>query len=357
MGHAFVLLFLIPAVAIALSFIFLDDILIKILGASPAVFPYAKTYLKIILYGAIFAAAGPGINHFIRSDGHPKTSMFTQILGAVINIVLDPIFIFVFGWGIAGAAWATVISQFISFLWVVLYFNSRWTKLRFRLKYMKLELGLTLKIMAVGFAPFALQTAIGFVNALLNHSLLLYGGDIAVAAIGIVYSILIIIFMPIQGLTQGAQPIIGYNYGAKQYERVKRTFVLAVTYATISMTAGFILMEAFPGFFISIFRNERGELMDLGIRSLRICTIMFPVVGFQIIASNFFQALGKPLQGTLLSLSRQIIFFIPLLLILPKIFGLQGILFAFPAADLGAASLSAIFVYREFKRMNAACVK
>jgi putative MATE family efflux protein len=357
MGHAFVLLFLIPAAAIALSFIFIDDILIKVLGASPAVFPYAKTYLKIILYGAIFAAAGPGINHFIRSDGHPKTSMFTQILGAAVNIILDPLFIFVFGWGIAGAAWATVISQFISFLWVVLYFNSRWTKLRFRLKYMKLEPGLTLKITALGFAPFALQMAIGLVNALLNHSLLLYGGDIAVAAIGIVYSILIVIFMPIQGLTQGAQPIIGYNYGAKQYERVKRTFVLAVTYATISMTAGFILMEAFPGFFISIFRNEQGQLMDLGIRSLRICTIMFPVVGFQIIASNFFQALGKPLQGTLLSLSRQIIFFIPLLLILPKIFGLQGILFAFPAADLGAASLSAIFVYREFKRMNATRAK
>jgi putative MATE family efflux protein len=188
MGHAIVLLFLLPAVVIVILLIFVDTILIDIMGASEAVFPYAKTYLRIILYGGIFSAMGPGLNHFIRSDGHPRTSMFTQILGAGINLILDPIFIFGFGWGIAGAAWATIISKFISFLWVMFYFNSRYTKLRFRIREMKLTLSLSVKIMAIGFAPFAMQLAIGLVNILLNRSLFLYGGDVAVSAMGIVYS-------------------------------------------------------------------------------------------------------------------------------------------------------------------------
>ncbi|MDR3167894.1 MAG: MATE family efflux transporter, partial [Treponema sp.] len=272
MGHAFVLLFLLPLIVVTILMIFMDTILIDILGTSETVLPYAKTYLRIILYGGVFSAMGPGINHFIRSDGHPRTSMFTQILGAVINIILDPIFIFLFHWGIAGAAWATIISQFISFLWVMLYFNSRYTKLRFHIREMKLTLDLSFKIMAIGFAPFAMQLAVGLVNILLNRSLFLYGGDVAVSAMGIVYSILVMIFMPLQGLNQGAQPIIGYNYGAKKYRRVKETYKGAIFFSTLFVSLGFILIQLFPGFFIAIFRNEQGELMDLGIRVLRICT-------------------------------------------------------------------------------------
>jgi putative MATE family efflux protein len=352
MGHALVLLFLLPALVIAVLMIFMDTILIDILGASENVFPYAKTYLRIILYGGIFSAMGPGINHFIRSDGHPRTSMFTQILGAVINIILDPIFIFGFGWGIAGAAWATIISQFISFLWVMFYFNSRYTKLRFRIREMKLSLSLSLKIMAIGFAPFAMQLAVGLVNILLNRSLFLYGGDVAVSAMGIVYSILVMVFMPLQGLNQGAQPIIGYNYGAKKYGRVRKTYKMAVFFSTIFVSLSFILIQLFPGFFIAIFRNEPGELMDLGIRVLRICTLFMPALGFQIISSNFFQAIGKPLQGTVLSLSRQILLFIPLLLILPRFFGILGVFSAMPAADVGSTTLSAIIIFREMKRIK-----
>jgi putative MATE family efflux protein len=352
MGHALALLFLIPALVVALLLIFMDTILLDILKTSEAVFPYAKTYLRIILYGGIFSAMGPGINHFIRSDGHPRTSMFTQILGAVINIILDPIFIFGFGWGIAGAAWATIISQFISFLWVMLYFNSRYTKLRFHIRDMKLTLDLSLKIMAIGFAPFAMQMAIGLVNILLNRSLFRYGGDVAVSAMGIVYSILVMVFMPLQGLNQGVQPIIGYNYGAKKYHRVKEAYKLAVFFSTLFVSLGFILIRLFPGFFIAVFRNEQGELMDLGVRVLQICTLFMPALGFQIITSNFFQAIGKPLQGTVLSLSRQILLFIPLLLILPRFFGLTGVFIAMPAADVGATALSAFIMFREVKRIN-----
>ncbi|GHV74812.1 MATE family efflux transporter [Spirochaetia bacterium] len=352
MGHAFALLFLIPGVVIVVCLVFLDDILIRILGVSEAVFPYAKSYLQVILYGGIFSAMGPGINHFIRSDGHPKTSMLTQIIGAVINIILDPIFIFGFGWGVAGAAWATIISQFISFVWVIGYFNSRFTLLRFRWRAMKLELRTTLTILAIGFAPFAMQLAIGLVNILLNRTLSTYGGDIAVAAMGIVYSILIVIIMPLQGLNQGAQPIIGYNYGAKKYDRVKKTYKWAVISATIFVSAGFILFQLFPHFFIAIFSKEEGELMDIGVFALRRCTLVLPVIGFQILSSNFFQSIGKPLQGTVLSLSRQILLYIPLLIILPQFFGIRGVFFAMPAADFGASILSAFVMARELRLLK-----
>jgi putative MATE family efflux protein len=352
MGHALVLLFLIPGLIIAICLVFLDWILLSVLGASEAIFPYAKTYLRIVLYGGVFSAVGPGINHFIRSDGHPKTSMFTQILGAVVNIILDPIFIFGFRWGIAGAAWATIISQFVSFLWVMLYFNSRFTALRFRLRDMKLEYHLSLKILAIGFAPGAMQTAIGLVNIILNRSLFFYGGDLAVTAMGIVYSILVIVFMPLQGLSTGIQPIIGYNYGAKQYGRVRRVFKLSVVCATIFVSLIFTLIQIFPGFFIAIFRNEAGELMDLSVRALRISTLFFPFLGFQILASNYFQSVGKPVQGTFLSLSRQILFYIPLLLILPRFFGLTGVFTAIPASDLGAVLLCLAVIRGELKRLR-----
>jgi putative MATE family efflux protein len=354
MGHALTLLFLVPGLFILLSLLFLDTLLRDLLKVSAAVFPYAKTYLRIILYGGIFSAVGPGINHFIRSDGHPKTSMFTQILGAVINIILDPLFIFVFDWGIAGAAWATILSQFISFLWVIGYFNSSFTKLRFHIRNMKLELPLSLRIMAIGFAPFAMQAAIGLVNAILNRTLYQYGGDMALTAMGIVYSILVLIIMPLQGLTQGVQPIIGYNYGAKKYRRLIQAYRLAVLWATIFVVAGFVLMQGFPRFFIGIFRNEEGELMRMGIRSLRTCTLGLPFLGFQIISANFFQALGKPIPGTLLSLSRQILLFIPLVLLLPRFFGVYGIFFAIPASDLGASLLAALMIGRELRRLHPA---
>ncbi|MDR3337161.1 MAG: MATE family efflux transporter [Treponema sp.] len=352
MGHAFVLLFLIPGVVIVFSFIYLDEILLYVLNASETVFPFAKTYLRIILYGGIFSAMGPGINHFIRSDGRPRTSMLTQIIGAVINIILDPVFIFGFGWGVAGAAWATIISQFISFVWVIGYFNSRWTSLRFRVRSMHLEAPVCFQILAIGFAPFVMQLAIGLVNILLNRSLFRYGGDIAVASMGIVYSILIVIFMPVQGISQGVQPIIGYNYGARKYGRAKKAFKWAVIWGTVLVCFGFALFQLFPRFFIAMFRNEEGPLMDMGGRALRICTLFFPALAFQIISSTFFQSIGKPLQATVLSLSRQILFYIPLLFILPRFFGIWGVFSAMPAADVFAVLLSAGITLRELKRMK-----
>jgi putative MATE family efflux protein len=352
MGHAFVLLFALPFIAIVLCLIFLDDILIRILGASETVFPYAKTYFQIILYGAIFSAMGPGINHFIRSDGHPRTSMVTQLIGAGINIILDPVFIFGFGWGIAGAAWATIISQFISFVWVIAYFNSKFTTLRFRPKNMKIDPRLTGTILAMGFAPFVMQLAISLVGVIQNHTLNAYGGDTAVSAMGIVYSIMIVFFMPLQGISQGAQPIIGFNYGAKKYERVIKTYKWTVIAGTLFIGAGFALIQLFPIFFIALFSKEGGELRDMGVYCLRVSTMLFPLIAVQVFTSQYFQAVGKPVQSTILSLSRQILFYIPFLGFLPKAFGLDGVFFAMPASDILAVLVSAFFMFSELKRLR-----
>jgi putative MATE family efflux protein len=352
MGHALALLILIPGLVIVVSLIFLDDIIIHILGASDTVFPFTKEYLQIILWGGIFSAIGPGINHFIRSDGHPRTSMVTQLIGAGVNIILDPIFIFGFGWGIAGAAWATIISQFISFVWVMAYFNSKYTPLRFRLRDMKPELKLTAAILAIGFAPFVTQAAISIVSVFQNRALNAYGGDLAVSAMGIVWSIMIIFFMVIQGLNAGVQPIIGYNYGAKKYDRVRKAYKWTVISATLFMIVSFLLLQIFPGAFISLFSSEEGPLMSMGIYCLRISTLLFPVVGFQMVTANYFQAVGKPLQGTILSLARQFLLYIPILLLLPRLFGLDGVLFAMPLADAAAVIISAGFMLVELKRLN-----
>jgi len=358
MGHAFVLLFLLPAACIVVVLIFMEPILRDIMKVDGKVYEYAETYLRITLYGAVFAAMSPGITHFIRSDGHPKTSMMVQIIGAVLNIILDPIFIFALDMGVAGAAWVTVISQFISLVFVMGYFNSKYTRLRFRVKYMKLEPRLTGKILAIGFAPFIMQFAMSLVGILQNATIIKYGGDDALTAMTIFFTVFIIIFMPMMGIGQGAQPIIGYNYGAKQYDRVKKCFKLAIIACTIFLTTGFLIIQIFPGFLFSLFSKDTGNMRGLAVLTMRICTSMFPIIAIQLMGGQFFQAIGKPVQATIVSLSRQILFLIPALLFLPLLFEsigvrpLYGVYWAFPLADFCASIISAVFVLREFRKWN-----
>jgi putative MATE family efflux protein len=351
-GHAFILLLLTSAFFVVISFAFLDKIIIHILGSSEVILPFAKSYLRIILLGVVFNTMGTGLNYFIRSDGHPRTAMFTQLIGAVINIILDPIFIFGFGWGIAGAAWATIIAQFISFSWVVFYFNSKSTQLRFNIRKMKPEKALTLNILSLGFAPFSRQIAMSFVLGIMNHSLYFYGGDIAVTAMGIVYSILSLISMPLQGLTQGSQPIIGYNYGAKLYSRVRKAYIWAIASGFVFTVIAFAFLQLFPHVLFGIFTKEKGELLDIGIRCLRISMLMLPIVGFQMISANYFQAIGKPLQSILMGLSRQVFGYIPLLLLLPRIWGLNGVFYAMPVSDFLSAILALVLITLDQKRIG-----
>ncbi len=351
MGNAFLLLFLVPLLVILPCLFFPRQILTAI-GTTPDLLPYSERYVRILMYGGVFAAMSPGINHFIRSDGHPRTSMFTQLLGAVINTILDPIFIFVFHWGIEGAAWATVIAQTVSFLWVMSYFNSSLTPLRFKISAMRLEWKLVIKILAIGFAPFSMQMAMNVMNLVLNRQLLHYGGDMAVAVIGIVYSVIIMIMMPLQGINQGAQPIIGFNYGARKYDRVVATYWLAVKYATIFVTVGWIIIEIFPGVCVRLFNNDNLELLQLGSKALRICSLMMPIIGFQVITSNYFQAVGKPLQSTFLSLSRQFLILIPLLYILPPFWGVLGVYSALPLSDIISFCISAVVMSFELRALR-----
>jgi putative MATE family efflux protein len=358
MGHAFVLLFLLPAISIVIILIFMEPILRGIMKADGKVYEYAETYLRITLYGAVFGAMSPGITHFIRSDGHPKTSMMVQIIGAVLNIILDPIFIFVLDMGVAGAAWVTVISQFVSLVFVLGYFNSKWTRLRFRVKYMKLEAKLTAQILAIGFAPFIMQFAMSFVGVLQNTVIIKFGGDDALTAMTIFFTVFTLIFMPMMGIGQGAQPIIGYNYGAKQYDRVKKCFKLAMIACTIFLTTGFLIIHIFPGTLFSLFSKDTGSLRELSITTMRICTSMFPLIAIQLMGGQFFQAIGKPVQATIVSLSRQILFLIPALLFLPLLFKsigirpLFGVYWAFPLSDFCASIISAVFVLKELRSWN-----
>jgi putative MATE family efflux protein len=363
MGHAFALLFLFPAIGIILSNIFFDSILRNVLKVSDTMYPYAATYLRIILYGAIFGAMSPGITHFIRSDGHPKTSMLVQIIGAVSNIILDPIFIFVFKMGIAGAAWATIISQFISLVFVLAYFNSKWTKLRFRFTHMiHLDKKTVLNILAIGFAPFAMQLAHSLVGIIQNNQIIRYGGDLALTAMTVVFSILTMVFMPLQGIGAGAQPIIGYNYGAKKLDRVRRCYTLSLIACIALLTCGTILTESAPGLCFALFSKDRGILRELGMRTLRICTCGLPFLALQLTGGMFFQAIGKPVQGTILSLSRQFLIFIPCIIFLPILFGgiglnpVEAIFWTLPISDTLAGALGFVFVMLQFSKWKKAGV-
>lgn len=346
--------FLSIAISVALvigGYAFLDPLL-SFLGASEAVLPYARTYMRIILLGVIPNSLGFGLNGFIRAEGSPRTAMVTMLIGAILNTVLDPLFIFVFDMGIAGAAWATIISQTLSAVWVLAYYLGPRSHLKLRLGEMRPRADIVIRIAAIGSAPFAMQLASSALNAILNMQLKTYGGDLAISAMGVIYSFVMLILMPIFGLNQGAQPIIGYNYGARNRERVVKATELAILVASVITTLGWLATRIFPAAIMAAFSAKDAELIALGSRAMRIFFALFPIVGFQIVASSFFQAIGKPRQAMVLSLSRQVLFLIPLLVILPRFAGLQGVFMASPIADVLSAAVTGTFFWLELRRMR-----
>lgn len=319
-------------------------------GASQEVLPYSLEYMRIIILGAPFHIVSIGMNHFIRADGNPKLAMYTMFLGAGTNIVLDPIFIYLFKMGMAGAALATIISQFFSFLWVISYFIGKQSRNKLKVKYLKLKVHLVKRITALGLPGFLLQLASSLLNATLNKNLFIYGGDIAVSGMGVINSIQTLLIMPIIGLNQGVQPIISFNYGAQKYTRVKEAIKLALKSATIVVSFGFIITRLFPVQLISLFNRDH-DLIEFGLSAIFAWFLCFPLVGFQIIGANFFQAIGKPKSAMLLTLTRQLILLIPAILVFSNLWGLKGILYAAPFADLLAFLLTATFFYLEIKKL------
>lgn len=350
-GNALIMLILISLSITVIGSIALNPLL-KLLGASEQILPYARDYLKIILLGAVFQAIGMGMNNFIRAEGNPKIAMYTMLIGAIINTILDPIFIFGFHWGMRGAALATITAQAVSAIWVMRYFLSGKSLLKIHRKNLKLKASVVSKIIALGAAPFAMQLAASVQNFIMNTSLATYGGDIAISGMGVVNSIVTLMIMPVFGINQGVQPIIGYNYGAKKYDRVKEAYKLAVISATVIIIAGWIATRLFPVQFVSMFNNEDKELISFGTFAIKRFMMFFPIIGFQIVSSNYFQAIGKPKHSALLALSRQVLILIPALLILPRFFGLEGVVSAGPLADLTSSVVTGTFIFFEMKKLD-----
>lgn len=350
LGNALSLAMMLSVILTTGILLFLDPILIS-LGAEERVLPYAREFTRIILFGSIFMYIGFGLNSVMRAEGNPKMAMTTILISAGLNIVLNPLFIFTFQLGIGGSALATVISQAVSAIWVVAYFLSKKSLLTLRYPNLALDKDIVKSIFKIGLSPFLMQIAASVVTVLFNFSLLKYGGELAVASIGVINRIAMLMLMPIFGLSQGLQPIIGYNYGAKNYDRVTKALKLAIYAASIFSIMGFLVTQFFDEQIIHLF-NDNPDLITIGAHGMRIQLCMLPIIGFQIIGANYFQAVGKAGYAIVLSLSRQVIILIPLILLLPGILGLNGAWLASPIADFASAVLTGIFLTKEIRKLG-----
>lgn len=344
LGNAFTLIIIISIAITILGLLFLDPIL-GIFGASENTEIYARQYMQIIFVGTIVNMLSFGLNHSIRSDGSPKVAMLSMLIGAITNIILDPVFIFGFGMGVRGAAIATVISQILTTVWILQYFTVGKSIIKLKASNLKLKFPIIISIFSIGMSPFSMQLAASVVQVLANNSLKEYGGDLAIGAMTIISSVSMIFLMPIFGINQGSQPIIGYNYGAKQYDRVKETVKYGVIAATIIVVIGWIVTQSAPQILIAIFNNDP-ELVGIATNGIKIYLFMMPFVGFQVVSSNYFQSIGKAKISMFLSLLRQVILLIPCILILPKIFELNGIWLSGAVCDgLSSFITGIIFLY------------
>lgn len=350
LGVAVFLSFAISAILMLVIFFYMDKI-IYLIGGSSQTFIYAKGYLFYINLGVPAAILGLVLNSVIRSDGSPKIAMGTLLVGAITNIVLDPIFIFVFNMGVKGAAIATIISQYMSMFWTVYYFTSNRSKIKLIKKDIKFNFYKAKEICLLGSSAFAIQLGFGLVTYILNAVLKKYGGDTSIGAMAIVQAFMTFMAMPIFGINQGIQPILGYNYGAEKYKRVKEALYKGIFAATIICIIGYTSVRLFSDDLVKIFTTNT-ELEAITKYGLKAYTLVFPIVGFQIVSSIYFQAVGKPKMSFFISLSRQIIVMIPCLVILPIFFGLKGIWYAAPTADSIATLISYILVRKEIKKLN-----
>ena len=348
LGNSLTLSIILGALFMIFGNIFIEPILV-FLGASADVLPYAEEYLSIILYGAIFQAIAMTLNNFARADGNPRISMVSMLIGAGFNIVFDYIFIVQMGWGMAGAAYATIGGQFLSMIWQLVYFLSSRSNVKLKIKNMALKKIYIISILSIGIPAFMLQIANSILNIILNNTLVNYGGDVAVSVAGIITSAVTLIIMFVGGLIQGMQPITSYNYGARKIDRVKEVLKLGSIIGGIITTIGFLVIQIFPEFVVMLF-NQEPSVIELGVPAIRIWVLAFPLVGIQIVWANYFQAIGEVRLASFLNLMRQIIVLIPLILLFSNLFGLYGIYFAVPTADLLAFAITAYFFRNQFKK-------
>ncbi len=349
LGNVIVLNVLLSAIVMVVGLIWLDPILMAF-GASKDTLGYAHEYMEIILYGNILTHIYFGLNAMLRSAGHPRFSMVATIVAVTVNIILDPIFIFVLNMGVRGAALATVLSQVVAVVWQLTKFLDRSELVRFHRGIWRLNREITHRALAIGMSPFLYNIAHCFVVIIINNQLKNYGGDLAIASYGVINRLTFVFAMMVMGLNQGMQPIAGYNYGAQQYDRVLRSFFLTCLYATGVMAIVFILGECFPRLVTEIFTHDP-ELINLTIRPMRIICSTMLIIGFQMVTGNLFTSIGKAGKAIFLSLTRQVLYLIPLAIWLPLIFNdpLDGVWWSIPVSDTMSA-ITAVIVLLASRR-------
>lgn len=334
----FSLIIIVGLILVIIGLLFAKPILL-LFGSSEEMLTQGCIYFRIILYGSFFMNLLFVTSNAARAEGNARIPMFAMLSSAIINVILDPILIFGFDMGIAGAGWATAFSQFISCMFLLWYFYFGKSHLNLGRLFSKFHIKLLFESISIGFSSFARSAVNSVMSAVLNHNLIRYGGENAVAVFGIIFRLLMLNFMPIFGVNQGFLPIAGYNFGAEKYHRVKEVFIKASIVASAICSFSFIGFMIFSRELIGIFSTDQ-ELIEAGTPALRIVIMVLPIVGFQIIASGYFQALGKALPSFFMAISRQVLFLIPLVIIFSNLWGLKGIYYAFPASD----ALSAIYV-------------
>lgn len=340
----------------ALGLLFLDPLL-RMFGATETVMPYARDYTSIILMGVPFSVLGITMSNMARTDGNPRLSMYGILIGATLNTILDPLYIFVFHWGVKGAAIATITSQILSAGILCHYFWRR-GNMRFQFRLMKLVPRVCVKSLTLGASSGIAQLVACVMQVVMNNSLVYYGnqsdvtGDVALSAMGIVMKIVMILGSVCIGIGVGSQPILGFNYGAGKYKRIRDTYFKAIIYATVSISVGWLVCQTMPHLILRLFGSGNAQFSRFAVKCMRIYLGGLFCAGFQIVSTNYFQATGQPLKASLLSMLRQLIILIPLLLILPLFFGLDGILYAGPVADIGSAVIVACFIIPSMKKLN-----
>lgn len=351
MGNTIILLVTVSVVIAIFSYLFLDKLLI-IFGASKDVLPYAKEYMDVAIIGFTLWSIGAGMNHFIRSAGHPKIALMTQIIGNVVNVIVGPLFIYVLHWGMTGAALAGIFGQVSSFIWIFLFFFGTKSTYKIRVKYFVLKSKIVFAAFAVGMSQLVFQLSSCFLNLILNRSLVYYGGDTALAAIGIVMAVNSLILFTVFGISQGTQPLVGYNYGARHFATAIQTTKMAIRWSSIILIIGFLITEIFAVPIVKLFNSTDDNLIAMAARGLRFVNFMLPIISLHIFGSTYFQAINKPVQATFLSLARQVLLLIPFVLILPLFFGLDGVFLATTFADFFACLISAVLLYFYFNKYN-----
>jgi putative MATE family efflux protein len=350
LGNTLVLNLVLGTIFSAAMLLLLAPIL-RLFGASPQTLPYARSFMQIILLGNPIQGIYMGLNNIMRSSGHPRKAMMTTLSTVGVNVILAPVFIFWFRWGIRGAALATVCSQVVGFAIVVSHFSGRGKGPRLRRECLSVDFGIVRDIFAIGMSSFFVQVGASLVAVIMNRQLVRHGGDFAVGAFGIVNGILMLTVMMVLGIAQGMQPIAGFNYGARRFDRVVRVLRHAIAGATLVTCSGFLVAELLPGLVASAFTRDP-QLCAAATRGLRLVFLVFPLVGFQVATSNFFQSIGRAKLSIMLTLSRQVGFLVPFLFLLPRFFGLVGVWISLPASDLAATIMALLILGYERKRIE-----